>query len=392
MADFEKRTQNLIMIMVWKKSWRPTLKKEHKTWLWLWFWKNKNKKLTPTLKKEHKTWLWLWFWGKKFDGRLWKKNTKLDYDYGLKKNNKIDRRLWKKNTKLDYDYGFEKEKKSWRPTEKTHKTGLWLWFWKKKELTADFEKNPQNLIMIMILKKKKKVDSQLWKKEHKTWLWLWFWKKNNKKCDGRLWKKNTWLWGLWFWKKKCGKKNMCRKLQRCTSLILSRERWIQWLSLYIYITIPSIQFPQDILMSESHCWNYWNWNSLSEYDNIDKVSTEHNITSTGVLWLKRIGEEKNCSPQNIIHHTLKSSYIMQILKCATYSKLSTNDAVSVLDHSPRPWCPLPMEQKKDLIISTHLLCTTKIKHKRKSAPLVNVKTTKANNTQINTNYTNQNFH
>ena len=187
------------MIMVLrKKIWRPTLKKEHKTWLWLWF----------------------------------------------KKNNKIDRRLWKKNTKLGYDYGFEKEKKSWRPTEKTHKTGLWLWFWKKKELTADFEKNPQNLIMIMILKKKKKVDSQLWKKEHKTWLWLWFWKKNNKKCDGRLWKKNTWLWGLWFWKKKCGK-NMCRKLQRCTSLILSRERWIQWLSLYIYITIPSIQFPQD---------------------------------------------------------------------------------------------------------------------------------------------------
>ena len=103
MADFEKRTQNLIMIMVWKKSWRPTLKKEHKTWLWLWF-------------------------EKKVDGRLWKKNTKLDYDYGFEKIKiKSWRRLWKKNTKLDYDYGFE-----------------------EKNLTADFEKRTQNLIMIMV--------------------------------------------------------------------------------------------------------------------------------------------------------------------------------------------------------------------------------------------------
>ena len=65
-ADSEKRTQNLIMIMVLKKN---------------------------TKKKQ-------------VDGRLWKKNTKLDYDYGL-----------------------------------------------KKKLTADFEKRTQNLIMIMVLKK-----------------------------------------------------------------------------------------------------------------------------------------------------------------------------------------------------------------------------------------------
>ena len=112
------------------------------------------------MKKEHKTWLWLWFWGKKFDGRLWKKNTKLDYDYGLKKNKKltadfekrtqnlvmimvlkkkkkVDGRL-KKPTKLDYDYGFEK-KKSWQPTlKKTQNLIMVLKKKKKKNLTADF--------------------------------------------------------------------------------------------------------------------------------------------------------------------------------------------------------------------------------------------------------------
>ena len=291
MADFEKRTQNLIMIMVWKKSWRPTLKKEHKTWLWLWFWKNKNKKLTPTLKKEHKTWLWLWFWGKKFDGRLWKKNTKLDYDYGLKKiikltadfekrtqnlvmimvlkkKKKVDGRL-KKPTKLDYDYGFEK-KKSWQPTlKKTHKTWLWLWFWKrKKKLTANFEK------------KNTKLDYDYG-----------FEKKIIKNVTADF-EKRTLDYEVYGFEKKSVEKICAENYKGVqVSFFLGRDEFSDCPCIYTSQFHPS-NFHR--IMSESHCWNYWNWNSLSEYDNIDKVSTEHNITSTGVLWLKRIGEEKNC--------------------------------------------------------------------------------------------------
>ena len=240
----------------------------------------------------------------------------------LKKKKKVDGRL-KKPTKLDYDYGFEK-KKSWQPTlKKTHKTWLWLWFWKrKKKLTANFEK------------KNTKLDYDYG-----------FEKKIIKNVTADF-EKRTLDYEVYGFEKKSVEKICAENYKGVqVSFFLGRDESSDCPCIYTSQFHPS-NFHR--IMSESHCWNYWNWNSLSEYDNIDKVSTEHNITSTGVLWLKRIGEEKNCSPQNIIHHTLKSSYIMQILKCATYSKLSTNDAVSVLDHSPRPWCPLPMEQKKDI--------------------------------------------
>jgi len=107
-ADSEKRTQNLIMIMVLKKN-------------------TKKNKLMADFEKRTQNLIMIMVW-KKVDGRLWKKNTKLDYDYGFEKIKiKSWRRLWKKNTKLDYDYGFE-----------------------EKNLTADFEKRTQNLIMIMV--------------------------------------------------------------------------------------------------------------------------------------------------------------------------------------------------------------------------------------------------
>ena len=133
----------------------------------------------------------------------------------------------------------------------------------------------------MVFKKKKKKKKKLFKKKKK--------KKKNLTAD---FEKRTLDYEVYGFEKKSVEKICAENYKGVqVSFFLGRDEFSDCPCIYTSQFHPS-NFHR--IMSESHCWNYWNWNSLSEYDNIDKVSTEHNITSTGVLWLKRIGEEKNC--------------------------------------------------------------------------------------------------
>jgi len=69
---------------------------------------------------------------------------------------------------------------------------------------------------------------------------------------------------------------ICAENYKCVQIsFFTRDRWIQWWSL----DHNSIH-PKDILMSESHCWNSWNSNSLSEYYIWQSIDLQNLITST----------------------------------------------------------------------------------------------------------------